>query len=193
MPRTSRPWSLVVLLALLALLGPPAVASASDAGLKALVTQQRADEKTFEQRVETAAAALPAGLESARTAAQAARRVAASLDRLARLVRAVRRSYASYGPRFAAEAPETNESTVGRTLMIRGLRDGVAGARTLERDVRRAASAFRKVRTYPGLGRVSRRLERELGGSNPAGDRSEKRLKRGRTLIRTAPAPVPAA
>jgi hypothetical protein len=43
--RASRGWPLLVLIGVLGLLGPPATASADDAGLRAVVTQDVAAEK----------------------------------------------------------------------------------------------------------------------------------------------------
>jgi hypothetical protein len=192
MRRASRPWPLLVLIALAGLFGPPAVASASDTGLRTLVSEQRAEEKRLEAAFETATESARIG-ESVGTA-QIARRVALALRRLANQADRARRSYDRYRGRFAAEAPETNEATVGRTLVLRGLRDGSVALRRYERIARRYAAKARRVRTAEGFERLSVRVDRANAAQARLSERSEKRLKRGRTLIRTAPAPpVPAA
>jgi hypothetical protein len=194
--RVSRTWSLLVLIALAGLVGPPAAASASDAGLKALVMEQRAAEKVLEKRYARSVEGLGEFVQSATSARQAARRLARSLDRLARVAQAVQRSYRRYVSRFSAEVPETNVARVGRTLMVRGLQDGIMAVRRQERSAKRFAARFRQARTYDGIGRISRRLDRYADGEDARAERSEKRLKRGRELIRaasaSAPAPAPA-
>lgn len=194
MRRVHRPWPLLVLIALAGLLGPPAVASASDAGLRTLVSEQRALEKQQETRAKATVAAIEDRVGSATSGAQAGRRAAQVCRSIARQSRRVRIGYAGYLARFQAEAPETNEATVGRTLMIRGLRGSAPVLRRYEAIMRRAAARFSRVRTPEGLVRVADRLSRDETRIGQAAKRPDQRLKRGRTLIRNAPAvPVPAA
>lgn len=188
-----RPWSLLVLLAVLALGGPTATASASDVGLRTLVSEQRALEKAQEARIETTGDRLADAARSATSPAQAGRRLAQACRSFARQLRQARRGYDTYRTRFEQEAPETNEAAVGQRLMVRGLREGSASLRRAEGVMRRAAARFGRARTASGIGRVGERFEREYARAY-SGDRSGARLKRGRTLIRNAPAvPAPAA
>lgn len=185
MRRVSRPWPLLVLIALAGLLGPPATASASDAGLRALVSQQRAEEKVFEKRL--AAASKTIGRPSSLAALK--RRVVRYLRTAGRILGQVQRSYDRYRPRFAAEAPETPESTRGRTLVMLGLRDGSRHLVQLRGTVRRAERAVRRARSFEAVGRIGERIDDAPGQKNAK--RSDARLKRGRTLIRNAPAVGP--
>lgn len=191
MRRVHRPWPLLVLVALLGLLGPPATASASDAGLRALVTEQRAAEKRQEAAIERSATSTTRGITASTSLAQVRRRTARALQTIERHCRRFRRETDAFRARFEAEAPETNEATVGRTLVVRGLRDAATSFRRTERATNRAVARIRRSRTADGFVRISERFQRELE-RDAAAERSEKRLKRGRTLIRTAPAPAPA-
>lgn len=190
MRRVHRPLPLLVLIAVLAVAGPPTTASASDAGLRVLVSEQRAEEKRLEKAIE----AVSPDVDGSMSTAQITRRTARALRTLATQVDRFRRSYDEYRRRFAAEGPETPQSTQGRDLVLGGLRDGSRAARDTARVTRRFAARVRRARTAEGLERLGERYARESAGAVRVGERSEKRLKRGRTLIRNAPAPaVPAA
>lgn len=189
MRRVHRPWSVLVVVALVGLFGPAATASAGDAGLRALVTEQRAAEKQVEERMEGAVAVRP----GASSHVQAARRIARDLRRLARLSARARRVQTTFGRRFAAETAETNEALTGQRLMVRGLRDEASAYRDVGRVANRYAAKLRRVRTAAGLERILGRLATEVARAGERGERGERRIERGRTLIRTAPvAPAPA-
>jgi len=189
MRRVCRPWPLLVLVALAGVVGPPAPALASDAGLRQLVQDQRSAERRYETQLgRTPDFGDPSTVE------QLGRRVAREFRRIADTVKRQRRSWDDYRRRFAAEGPETPEADRGRTLVLTGLRDQSRTARTVELAARRAATRYRKVRTAAGLRQVERRFTRETRDAAKTGDRAVSRVKRGRTLIRNAPAPpAPAA
>jgi hypothetical protein len=181
---------LLLLIALLAagLLGGPAMASASDVNLRTLVHDQRAYEKTIETKIEAASKRL--GSPASRP--QLNRRVSRYLRTCERLLGQARSSYNEYRKRFAAEGPETPESTRGRDLVMNGLKDGSHALAAQQRDFKRVATRIRRARTERGFDRALSALTGSTA-TRKLQERSESRLKRGRTLIRNAPAPAPPA
>ncbi|MEV4419021.1 hypothetical protein AB0L40_03485 [Patulibacter sp. NPDC049589] len=184
MRRVSLRRSFLVLVALAALLGPPAAASASDAGLKALVTAQRAAEKRFEAQLDTAAGRLgsPSSVKVYRS------RVVRFYGETAKVFARVSASYDRYRKKFAGEAFQTPEAQRGRSLMVSGLRDGSKALTQQRKVVLQAVRKTRKARTAKAIVRIAGTLDGG-GATKKLSDRGDDRLKRGRSLITKAPAP----
>lgn len=177
--RASRGWSLLVLVLALALLGPPGSASASDAGLRAVVQQDLAADKRL------VAAGRKVSAPSSRTFAAYVRYLRRVTNYCTRLQRTVDRLYR----RYEAQAPETAEAASGRTLALRGHRDLRSGARVSAAGLRRGIRQITQARTEGAYRRANRRMARVLEVQDKRLKRGDSRVRRGRKLIQTAPAP----
>ncbi|MEV4419156.1 hypothetical protein AB0L40_04175 [Patulibacter sp. NPDC049589] len=182
--RASRGWSLLVLVAILGVLGPPASASASDAGLRAVVKRDIAAEKRLDaagRRVRAPSSkSFPAYIRFLRRYANHSARIERSVDGLHR--------------RYRAQAPETADAARGRTLLLRGHRDVSNGAHETAVAVRRGIREMSRARSDGPYRRAYRRMVRVVNAQDARFRRGNSRIVRGRKLIRLAPAPpAPAA
>lgn len=177
--RASRGWPLLVLVLVVGLLGPPASASASDAGLRAVVHRDVAVEK----QLGAASKRLRApSSKSFQAYVRFLRRVANHSSRVSRNVVALRR-------RYRAQRPETADATRGRALLLLGHRDianaAHADAGTIHLGIRRMSHA----RTEGSYRRAYRRIIRGLKQQDRRYGRGGSRITRGRKLVLGAPAP----
>ncbi|WP_157260700.1 hypothetical protein [Patulibacter minatonensis] len=175
--------SVLVLLAVTgAALGPPA-ASASDVGLRTLVTQEAKAEK----EIKAAGKALKDPRSgSAKALARYFRRAANHFDDC-------KDTYDRYRSAFAREGSETPEVERGRHLVQLGLRDESAASADAARLLRRTGSQVRRASTDAGIDRTVSRFEKRFSSIDARGTRGEKRVKQGARIIRNAPAPTPPA
>ncbi|WP_026910750.1 hypothetical protein [Patulibacter minatonensis] len=180
MRRASRP-SVLLLVVLAGLLGAPAMASASDVGLRALVVEETAAEK----RSDAAAERIPEPKKGSN------RSLATYLDRYARHFASVERTVDGFRRRYAAEAPETPAVLAAREQVLLGLRDISNGAHGFAVAARRAAARYRKVRTDAGADSVARRFDRDLKTPTKTLKRGNQRDAKGRKAI-LENSPVPA-
>lgn len=179
MRRVSRPWSLLVLIALLGLVGPPATASASDAGLRGVVRTDQATDKRL------VAAGNRLGKPSSR-----------SFEAYARFVRRVANYYAkndraadAMRRRYTAQQPQTAAARRGRLLAIRGHRDVGNASSGTAAAYRRGIARMAQARSEGAYQRAFRRMVRGAKAQGTRFRRGNSRVLRGRKLILTAPAP----
>ncbi|MDO9408736.1 hypothetical protein [Patulibacter sp.] len=177
MRRASRPWSLLVLIALAGLLGPPAVASASDAGLQAVVKRDLAVQK----RLNAVGTRLKAPSSRSFDAyVRYLRRSANHQSRISRNVLALRR-------RYRAQQPQTTQAKRGRLLALRGHRDLANASGTSAGVLRRGIEEMTNAPTEGTYRAAGRRMLRLLKAQDRRYDRGNRRVSRGRTLILNAP------
>lgn len=177
MRRASRPWSLLILIALAGLLGPPATASASDAGLQRVAKRDLAVQK----RLDAAGRRLKA--PSSRSFAAYVRFLRRSANyetRTARNALLLRR-------RYVAQRPQTSQAKRGRLLVLRGHRDLARASGTSAGAIRRGIDEMTNAPTEGGYRAAARRMLRVLKAQNPRYARAYSRLNRGRTKILNAP------
>lgn len=180
MRRASRP-SILGLLVLLGLLGGPAAASASDAGLRALVVRETAAEAKSDKEMkaipEPRAGSIP-GLIT-------------YLDRYARYFSRLERTIDGFRRSYAHEGPETPATDAARTQILLGLRDISDGAHGFALASKRAAARYRKVSTDAGARSIARRFNRDLKAPTKTLKRGNQRDATGRKAIADAvPAPT---
>jgi hypothetical protein len=176
----------LLLIALAGLAGAPAVASASDVGLRALVVEETASEK----QLDAEAAKIPEPKKGS------IRGLITYLDRQARHFRKMERTVDGFRRRYAAEAPETPATLAAREQVLVGLRDVSNGAHGFAVASARAAARYRKARTDAGVDSVSRRFSRDLKTPTKTLKRGNQRDSKGRkailenTPVSAAPAPA---
>jgi hypothetical protein len=181
--RASRGPTVLVVLVLLGLLGPPASASARDAGLRAVVARDVAAEK----RLDAAGRRLrPPSSKTYAAYVRFLRRIAIHSSRVDRTVTGVRRSY-------RAQRPQTAEAARGRTLLLRGHRDIASASHADAGTIHLGIRQMSRARTEGAYRRAYRRMLRGLERQEARYRRGGSRIVRGRRLIRNAPAPPPAA
>lgn len=175
--RASRSLPLLLLIALTGLFGPPAVASASDAGLQAVVKRDLAVEK----RLDKAGRRLKA--PSSRSFAAYVRYLRRSANYQSR----VSRNALTIRRRYAAQRPQTTEAKRGRLLVLRGHRDLANASGTSAGALRRGIDEMTNATTEGAYRQAGRRMIRTLKAQDGRYRRASTRLVRGRTLIVNAP------
>jgi hypothetical protein len=172
---------LAVVAAAALLVAGAAPAAASDDGLRRLVVKNERAEHRFEARVRQ----IP---KKANSLEQAMRQVGRTRSAFLTL----RRDFRTDRRKFAAEAAETPQAAQGRELILRALKQQSALMRRIANVLERYRRGLRQARSVAQLRRAGRRYDREWKALSDPMQRSDKTLKRGRKLIRTAP-PVAAA
>ncbi|WP_026909444.1 hypothetical protein [Patulibacter minatonensis] len=177
--RASHRWFSVVLVVLLGLLGPPAVAAASDDGLREVVKRDVA----VSNRLNAAEKRLRAPSSKSFPAyIRFLRRVTNHYARIERSVDGLRRSY-------RAQTPQTSDAARGRTLVLRAHGDLSAAAHGTVVAFRRGIRGMTNARSERTYRTAYRRMIRGLNAQNPRFRRGNSRRDRGQKLIRRAPAP----
>lgn len=175
--RASHRWFSVVLVVLLGLLGPPAVAAASDDGLREVVKRDVA----VSNRLNAAEKRLRAPSSKSFPAyIRFLRRVTNHYARIERSVDGLRRSY-------RAQTPQTSDAARGRTLVLRAHGDLSAAAHGTVVAFRRGIRGMTNARSERTYRTAYRRMIRGLNAQNPRFRRGNSRRDRGQKLIRRAP------
>ncbi|MEV4419022.1 hypothetical protein AB0L40_03490 [Patulibacter sp. NPDC049589] len=167
----------LVLVVLGGLLGTSAPASASDDGLRALVTTTALTREKVEREI---GAVRPPAKVTLRS-------YLSYLDRVARVHAKVGRTAAGLLRDFGAEPADTPQAGAGRELVLSGLDDLSKAADRYAAAARRAAKRLRRAHTTAAVRRAADAFERDGSAFRKLANRGIDRAGRGGAMIASAP------